>query len=241
MKTKILLVCLLVATVALASCGQSTVLLVGTSPDYPPFESLDGDGQLIGFDMDLMAAIAEDINAEIEYKELDFTVIISSVQSDQIDIGLSGFTWSEEREGKVLFSTPYYNSAQVAVVKADSGITTLDGLKGMKLLAGEGTTGMAAAKEIEGADVVSPDDYSLAFEMLKGGQADAVICDIGVAKSYCESSDFVMLDAYLNDAEEMCIILKNENTELLDEINESIAAFVLTDEYQDLLAKWGLK
>lgn len=241
MKKFLVLAIVLVAVCSLlAGCTASETLLIGTSPDYEPFEYLDADGKIIGFDMDLMAELAKIMKVDYEVKEYDFTIILSTVQSDQLDMGLSGFTWSEEREGKVLFSTPYYNSAQVAVVLSDSTIASISDLQGKTIMAGEGTTGMAAAKEIEGTTVTSPDDYPMAFELLKGGQCDAVVCDLGVAQAYSNKSEYKMVNEYLNEAEEMSIIINNDNTELLEKLNKAIEEFIETDEYTALLEKWGL-
>lgn len=242
MKKLLVIVLVLVMTMALfAGCQTTEKLVIGTSPDYEPFEYLDADGNVIGFDMDLFAELAKIMDVEYEVVEYDFSIIISTVQSDQIDIGLSGFTWSEEREGKVLFSTPYYNSAQVAVVLADSSISSVADLEGKTIMAGEGTTGMAAAKEIANTTVTSPDDYPMAFELLKGGQCDAVVCDLGVAQAYAQKAEFKMIEEYLNEAEEMSIIVNIDNTELLEKLNSAIEEFTATDAYEALLEKWGLK
>lgn len=239
---KLLVLALTVIMVAslLAGCQTTETLLIGTSPDYEPFEYLDSEGNVVGFDMDFMAELAKIMDVEFEIKEYDFSIIISTVQSDQIDLGLSGFTWSEDREGKVLFSTPYYNSAQVAVVLSDSSITSVADLEGKTIMAGEGTTGMAAAKEISGTTVTSPDDYPMAFELLKGGQCDAVVCDLGVAQAYSQQSEFRMVEEYLNEAEEMSIIVNNDNIKLLEDLNDAIEEFMKTDAYDALLEKWGL-
>lgn len=240
-KFLVMAVIVLAVSGLLAGCQATETLIIGTSPDYEPFEYLDADGKIIGFDMDLMAELAKIMDVEYEVKEYDFSIIISTVQSDQLDMGLSGFTWSEERDGKVLFSTPYFNSAQVAVVLSDSTISSVADLEGKTIMAGEGTTGMAAAKEIPGTTVTSPDDYPLAFELLKGGQCDAVVCDLGVAQAYAQKSEFKMLDEYLNEAEEMSIIVNNDNTELMEKLNAAIDEFMATDAYEALLEKWGLK
>lgn len=220
-----------------AEIQKPGTLVVGTSPDYPPFESLDGD-KLIGFDIELMNAVAEKIGVEVDYRQLDFTMIISSLHSGQIDLGLSGFTYDPKRE--VLFSTPYYMSAQVAVVRADSDIKTIADLKGKRLTAGQGTTGDEAAKNIENAKVIYPDDYLVGFEMLKNGQVDAVICDLGVGKEYGSIDSYRMLDEYIQN-EEMSIIIKKGNEELLKTVNNAIEEFKETDEYTKLIEKWELE
>lgn len=235
-----ILIALLVAAAAFATGDAEVgeVLRAGTSPDYPPFESLDESGNLIGFDIELMEQIAEIMGVEVDYVQLDFSVIISALNSGQVDIGLSGFTYSPDRD--VLFSEPYYMSAQAVVVRADSDISSLDDLTEMRLAAGLGTTGEAAALEMyPDADMVYPDDYLVGFEMLRSGQTDAVISDLGVAENYAQQDDFRMLSEYLQ-SEEMSIIVRTDNEELMARIDAAILQFKSTPEYEALLAKWEL-
>jgi len=212
-------------------------LIVGTSPDYPPFESIDEAGNLIGFDIEMIRAIAAQMGLELEFVQMDFSVIVTALGSGQIDAGVSCFTYDPERN--VIYSTPYLMSAQAVVVAADSAIAAVEDLKGKKLIAGLGTTGEKAAQEIENAEIINPDDYMVGFEMLKNGQGDAVICDLGVAANYAAQEGFKMLDEYLAK-EEMSIIVKTGNVKLEAALNEAIEAYKQTDEYTALVQKWEL-
>lgn len=84
---------------------------VGVSPDYQPYESLDTNGEMIGFDIDMVNLLEgymseeEGKTVELEFKQMDFDNIITQIQGDQIDLGISGFTYSEDRE--VEWSVPY--------------------------------------------------------------------------------------------------------------------------------------
>jgi arginine/lysine/histidine transporter system substrate-binding protein len=241
MKKLLTVVGLLLVAAALFATGDAevgNVLRAGTSPDYPPFESLDESGNLVGFDIELMEQIAEIMDVEVEYVQLDFSVIISALNSGQVDLGLSGFTYSPDRD--VLFSEPYYMSAQAVVVREDSDITSLNELGDKRLAAGLGTTGEAAALEAyPDAQMVYPDDYLVGFEMLRSGQTDAVIADLGVAQNYAQQDAFRMLDEYLQ-SEEMSIIVKKGNQDLMDQIDQAIVQFKATEDYQALLEKWEL-
>jgi len=218
--------------------SDSNVLKIGTSPDYPPFESQDENGKMIGFDIDLMNSLAELMEQEIEFTALDFSVIISSLNSGQVDLGVSGFTYSPDRD--VLFSEPYYMSAQALVVKTGSEIVSLDELKNSRIAAQMGSTGEAAVLEaFPGAEIISLDDYMVGFEMLKSGQTEAVVCDLGVAQKFNGQKEFTMLEEFLS-REEMSIIVKKGNDEMMKRINDAIIAFKKTPEYQDLLKKWEL-
>ena len=194
---------------------DSEVITIGVSPDYAPYESLTTDNELVGFDID-MAAWFEDYLTEeegvtysLEFKQMSFDNIITQIQGDQIDIGISGFTYDEERE--VEWSDPYIKTAQVAVVPNGSSIASVDDLVGKKLAAQTGATGEIAANEVEGAEVSSVQNVQDIFTGLAANQYDAAIVDLGVAKQYVSSGNFTMIDGSLLD-EENYVIAKKGNT-----------------------------
>lgn len=236
---------------SLIGCGSSSAesgeqkeqhVIIAISPDYPPFDDLTSDGILTGFDVEMGDWIFNWLNENgynfsHEWKQLSFDTIISAIQADQVDLGLSGFTYDPDR--KVLFSDPYYGSAEVAMVVKGSDIASLDDLVGKAIGAQAGTTGEECANEIEDAKVTSMQDMGILVETLKTGGLDAVILDEPVAKNYASSGSFVVLDGSLID-EETHIIAKEGNTELMDAINKALKAFLESRECRVLLEKYGL-
>lgn len=225
---------------ATASTAPAKNIVIAISPDYPPFDTLSADGQLEGFDYDMGEWLFNWLNENgynytHEWKQMSFDTIISAIQTDQVDLGISGFTYADDR--KVLFSDPYYDSAQVAVVAADSTITSKDDLKGKTIGAQLGSTGETCANEIEGANVKAVEDMGIIMESLKSGSIDAAILDIAVAENYVASGNFKMLDGSLLD-ENVYVIAKEGNTDLMDPINKALAAFLASDDFQTYKAKW---
>lgn len=222
---------------------QDNVISIGVSPDYPPYESLDTTNNIVGFDVDFMNLVVDTMNQDggnvkIEWVQMDFSTIISAIQMNQVDLGVSGFTYDEERD--VLFSTPYTESAAVVVVNANSDIKTLDDLKGKLLAAQLGSTGETAAKNVEGAKVQSIANVNIMMESLKNNAYDAVIIDKPVAENYVKNAGFVMLEEPIQD-DDTYIIAKKGNTVLMDKVNSVIEEVKQSAAYQDLLAKWELK
>ncbi len=211
-------------------------LYVATSPDYAPFEYLEGT-KIVGFDIELLNAVAAKNDIEVVFSPLSFETIILAVQNGQYDVGMSAFTKTPEREKEVLFSTPYYISSQVALLPLDSTVTTNEDLVGKKIGAGMGTTGEAAAKTL--SDNVPPLDTSTAFPMLQAGQLDAYVCDYGVAYNAVATGKYKMLDTPISQ-EETAMIFKSDNTALADLLNKSLEEYMASSEYQDLLAKYNL-
>lgn len=245
---KKLLKVLLVAVMAFtfAACGgkgndDKKEILIGISPDYPPYESLDG-GDMIGFDIDMTKELFKIMNAnggnyEYEFKQMSFDTISTSLVADQIDLGISGFTYHAEWEN-VIWSEKYNDSKQVALVAADSTIATAADLEGKSIGAQLASTGEGVAKDIKDADVKSVKDVKVLIETLNSGGIDAIILDNAVAKNYVAQGGYKMLDESLLE-EENLIIAHKGNEELIEDINEALKEFVKSDKYKELKTKWG--
>ncbi len=250
---------LLIAAFILSGCGNNNntektsiddevlskgTLVVGISADYPPFESLDLNNNLIGYDVDMANTLAAKIKTadgtvyKVEFVQMDFSTIISALQTGQVDIGIAAFSYDPERQ--CLFTDPYYLSAQVICVLNDSGINSTADLNGKTVAAGDGTVGYDAASEIAGVQMTSPGDYLQQFEMLKNYQIDAVVCDEKVAEGFvANNSSLKILDEKLAE-DNLCITVKEGNTYILEALNTAIKSFVESGESDALKEKWGL-
>ena len=229
-------------TAAAEPKAESKTILIGISPDYPPYDDLNADGSITGYDYDMGEWIfnwlsENGYNYKHEWKQMSFDTIISALQADQVDLGISGFTYDSER--KVLFSEPYHESAEVALVTKDSALASIDDLTGKTIGAQLGTTGETCANEIEGAKVQAIEDMGICVESLKGGAYDAVIMDLPVAENYMKTGDYKILEGTLLD-EQNYIIAKEGNDELMDAVNEAIRAFLESDDCAKLNEKYGL-
>ena len=135
MKRSVLFVSLLVAlSLVLTACGgtsaanhleaikQAGVIKVGTSADYPPYESVDSSGNKVGFDIDLMTEVAKRLGVKVEWVDMPFDSLIAAVQEGKIDASISGFNYSEERDKMIDFSEAYYTS--------EDAFTVADGFTG---------------------------------------------------------------------------------------------------------------
>ncbi|WP_213880966.1 transporter substrate-binding domain-containing protein [Pseudomonas sp. dw_358] len=122
------------ATSAAAPAADAqTVLRVGTSGAYPPFESRDAQGQLVGYDVDVLNAVGSKLNYRIEWTTAEFSGLFGMLDTHRIDTVANLISVTPAREKKYLFSTPYaYDGAQL-VVKNGSPLKTLEDLKGKTL------------------------------------------------------------------------------------------------------------
>jgi len=215
------------------------VLIVGNSPDYPPFESIGDNGERVGFDIDLLNAITAKMGVKIKWVTMEFAAIVTAVQSGQVDAGMSGFSVTEDRAKQVSFSAPYFASGQVMVTRPDSTVNTPADLKGKKIAVQLGTTGEQEADKIEGATVVKPESYNIAFMMLHNRAVEAVVADLSVADEFMKRGTFRKAGNPLS-FEELAIISRKGNDPLLDAISKALAAVKADGTYDALVKKWNL-
>ena len=155
-------------------------LRVGTEPTFAPFEFLDTKTQeFSGFDIDLIKAVADKAGYDVKVMNMGFDALIPALSAGTIDVIASGISITEERQKKVDFTSPYYQSGLSYLVrKADAEkIKTFADLKGKTLAVQIGTTGAAYAKNVEGARVSAFNTTSEAFMDLNVKNADAVVLD----------------------------------------------------------------
>ena len=127
-------------TLTVASVQKSGKLVIGTSPDFPPFESLATDGSVEGIEIEIMELICKELGVDLEIKQMDFDSVLPGVQTGKFQVGVSGISVTPEREKNTLFSTPYCLAAQAIVVTHDSNITCKADLDAKTVSVPTGTT-----------------------------------------------------------------------------------------------------
>ena len=123
-----------------ADIQKAGKLVIGTSPDFPPFESLATDGSVEGIEIEIMELICKELGVELEIKQMDFDSVLPGVQTGKFNVGVSGISVTPEREKNTLFSVPYCLAAQAIVVTSDSAITGKADLAGKTVSVQTGTT-----------------------------------------------------------------------------------------------------
>ena len=246
-KKLIVLALALIMVFSFAACGGGDAYIVAMEPTFPPFDTTDENGELDGFDVDLMNAIAEDQGFEIEWTQLGFDGLIPALESKQIDIIASGMWASPERAKIVDFSTTYYDSGLVLAVKVDNNtITGADSLTSdMKVAAQIGTSSADLVQQWEKdgkiAEAKIYDKVNEAVMDLQNGSVDALLNDKPVTTEYMskQPGKIKIVGDILNE-ESYGFAVNKENKELLDKINAGLQNVIDNGTYDQLLAKWGL-
>jgi polar amino acid transport system substrate-binding protein len=222
---------------------EMTTVRVATDATWPPFEYVDETSrEIIGFDIDLMTAIAEKENLTIEYINVGWDPLLAGVAGCQYDAAISAMTITEERKAQFLFSEPYLNAGQIIVVRADDDrITTLDDLEGLTAGAQIGTTGAIEIENHGGITLRPYDTVDLAYLDLDNGQIDAVVADFPTAVEFVKSFDGrlrttgeVFTDEFYGIA-----VCKNR-PELVEKFNSGLAAVQAEGLVEELEQKWLL-
>lgn len=225
-----------------ASAADMPTYIVGTEAQFPPFEIVDSSGNVVGFDVDLLNAIAEDQGFKVEYLDQDFAGLIPALQTGNIDIIASGMTITEEREGEVDFSEPYITAGlAIAVTTDNEEIQSVDDLKGKTVAVQTGSTGFMKAEELKKAGVIAEiKDFphvNEAIEELKIGGADAMINDLPVTEAFIAAQpDVIKIVGEPLNSESYGFAVRTGNTELLQKLNAGLENVKASGKYDELKA-----
>lgn len=216
-------------------------LTVAASLDFPPFENLNGD-QPEGFEVDLMKALAAEMDLECNYlPSTKFDTIVPLIQTGgKADVGVSGITITDDRLEDVDFTEPVCDVNQSLTVLTGSGYTAADDLAGKKVGAQTGTTGYEwAAENIKDVEVVGFDEMTAVFAALQSGQIDAVAVDLPVANYYVKNAytDCEVIQE-IPTGEQYAIAVSKDNPELTKALNKALQAVRDNGKYDEIAAQW---
>jgi polar amino acid transport system substrate-binding protein len=242
-KAMLLLAILVAVSVPLWSQGKTYTF--GSDATYPPMEFVDqATKNVIGFDVDLINAIAKAAGFKAEVKSTAWEGIFAGLGAGTFDGVLSSVTITEERKATMDFSKPYLNSGQVIVVpKTTKNVTKPEDLKGKVVGVQISTTGDVAVGKIAGVkEKKTYDDIGLAVEDLAIGRLDAVVVDSPTAAGYVLQNDKykakLMISSKPFTDEVYGIAVKKGNAELLGLLNKGLDAIIKDGTVEKLKKKW---
>ena len=178
---------------------DSGKLVMGTSADYPPYEwhlIKDGKDEIIGFDIDIAQAIADELGVELEVKDMDFDGLIPALTTGKIDIIIAGMNATEERKQSVDFTDVYYTQTDIVVIRKEDAdkFTSEDSLKTAALATQKATVQETYLLEtFPDAEIQSVPKWNTAIMSLTTGKVDAVMMVDTVAKQFIAQNDDLMV------------------------------------------------
>lgn len=188
--------------VTMADIEKAGELVVATSPDFPPFENLEGE-KVVGIEIDILDLVCKELGVELKLEQMDFDSVLAGVQAGKYDMGASGISVTPDREKNMMFTAPYCLAAQAIVVKDGSAVATKADLKGKTVSVQTGTTAEAFCLE-NGYTVKSFAANSDAQAALTTGKVDAWVIDDLTAKE--------MVDAYNKENDAKLVVLSEAMT-----------------------------
>jgi polar amino acid transport system substrate-binding protein len=227
-----------------AATGVTTVeagkFICSMSGEYRPFNFFDDTNTLVGFDVDICTAIADEMDLEASPVTGAFTTLIAGLKSNRFDAIVGSMAATEERLKEVNFTEPYYSTGASLFVHDDSPITDVADLTDANLGVALGTTFETYARTLDGVGEITTYQATVdALRDLDAGRVDAVIAQGFIGKFLSNSADLKVAsvgDVLLPDI--AAIPVNKDNPELLAAINAALQAMHDDGTYKKISMEW---
>lgn len=228
-------------------------ITMATSPDYPPSEFVDTEGNVKGSDILLGQYIANSLGVELEVETMDFNAVLTAVDTGKADMGISGFGYKEDRAEQFELSVGYQSDSSAAhhtlLVPSDQAdnYKSLSDFSGKKIDAqANSLQEMYVTDQIKDADLQLVSTLDQAILELQTGKIDAIALDSTTAKNYAETSDGMFVSVYEKNGVEFdlsqyadtagnVVAVKKGETSLIDAINEVVKSLPTSGKYEQNL------
>jgi polar amino acid transport system substrate-binding protein len=224
-----------------SASSARTKVVVATSASYPPFEFMTDNRQsIIGFDIDLMKAIAAKSGLDVEFTNLPYEAVLAGVADCTYTAGIAAIAVDDNLKSQMSFSDPYFTVGQVVVVKqGNPTITSRETLVGQTVGVQAGSAGASELKKISGARPKVYPAADQAFDELINGLIDAVVADNAQALGYIgvrANGLKIVGDAFAGS--NYGIAVCGQHPELLQKINAGLAAVRADGTLDKLTQEW---
>ena len=255
---KLVIGALVLASVfALAACGSSSnenlqekvvkkgKLVVAISPDYAPFEFkalVNGKDTIVGADVELAKAIAEELGVKLELSSMSFDNVLSSLQTGKADMAISGLSATKERKNAYDFSDPYYETENAILVKSSNldKFASIDSLANQKVAVQKGTIEEGLAKDqLKDSKIVSLTAMGEAINELKSGQVQAVDLEKPVAEGYLSQNSDIALAGFAlktSDGDAKAVAMPKGSGKMVKTVNKVIKKLAKDDKYKQYIS-----
>jgi ABC-type amino acid transport substrate-binding protein len=229
------------------AAADDKILRIGTEGAYPPFNFIDDQGQLSGFDVDIAKALCKEMNVQCEFIAVPWVSIIDDLEAGKFDLMVASMAYTQERAQRIAFSDPYYRSHAVFVGNAKKFHDIRpEALEGARIAAGEGTMHADYLQKVYAAKntIVITKDQPEAQTALKDGQVDLILADAIDLMSFLDSSDDARFefigDPVTNDLLQSTshITARKSDTALLEQVNAALKRIRLSGVYDRVNDKY---
>ncbi|HZJ10544.1 MAG TPA: basic amino acid ABC transporter substrate-binding protein [Trueperaceae bacterium] len=235
---------LLTASLGLAAAQDlgGRTLVVGSDTTYPPFETVNEAGEIVGFDIDVLTAICERVNCTVEFQTTAWDGIFPALANGEFDVVASGVTITDERDEVVDFTDSYFSVDQAVAVRVeDEGLTLDDFIDGDLIFgAQQGTTNAIVAEDLVGRDRVQLyDDFNAAILALINGDVDGVLIDDVVADEFVQQyAGEIAVGIRAVESGDKLGFAVQEGDALIDALNAGLQMIIDDGTLDELKDKW---
>lgn len=232
-----------------ATFQEEKSITIGFDKTFVPMGFEDQDGKYIGFDIDLAEAVFAEHGIKVNWQPINWDLKETELNNGNIDLIWNGYSVTEERKEKVLFSNPYMNTEEVLVVKKDKEISKLSDMKDRVLGAQSGSSGYEAflanpkkLKDIvKDTDATQYETFTQAFIDLKSDRIDGILVDKVYANYYLaqegETDNYDIISANL-DSGNFAVGGRKADETLIKTINETFTKLYKDGKFQEITNKW---
>ena len=221
--------------------GLADSYVVASDTSFVPF-AFDEDGEYVGFDMDIINALADRVGFEVELETTNFDGIIPGLQTGSFDIAIAGIGITEERAEVIDYTSPYYMSGlRIAVPIDNDEIEDVADLEGLDIATRLGSTSAAYIEEnISDATANTYEQLDQAYLSVEGGGSDAILYDAPNVEYYVETAgeDSLKVTGDLFEAENSGIAVAQGNEELVGAMNDALAEIIDDGTYAEIHSEW---
>lgn len=236
-----------------ARVTEAGKIIVATEPGWPPYEFEDAQGNIVGFEIDLMEMIADELDLDVEWRDMGFDAIIPAVQAMDIDLGVSGFSVTSDRLEVIDFTMPHsITEGQVIMLESRAnalGITELAFLANLTdfdpvLECGtqEGTTQKAELLEVAPDALVTFEDFLLALEDMKRGAIDCVYAETPITSNWIleaeQEGEEPIVVVYRRPYYPVAFVAHKDADTFVAKVNGALAEIIATGRLDELKQTW---
>jgi len=224
--------------------APAKVYMVGTDAAYAPFESQNDKGEIVGFDVEVVQAVAKKAGIEVKFVNTPWEGIFNTLAQGDRDLVVSAVTITAERKQTMDFSDPYFDAQQLIAVKENSKVAKFADLKKLKVGVQTGTTGEEVVTKLQGKNSTAIKRFEstpLALKELEAGGVDAVVADNGVVINYVTNNPGGKFKSIADKEfapEQYGIALKKGNAELQGKVNKGLADIKADGTYDAIYTKY---
>lgn len=235
------------AIASLAFTATAKDIVIGTEATYAPFEFYNDKNEIVGFDIDIINEVCQEIKASCKIVNQSFDSLIPSLKTRRIDAAIAGIDITPERSEQVDFTQIYYDDSSIQFIALANGVKSIDELKGKRVGIQNGTTYQQYLHDkYSDLKIVNYDSYQYAILDLKAGRIDGIVSSSLVANEWIEKeSEIVALGDKILDheyfGEGLGIAVRKGNSALLDQFNQALDTLRENGKLDEIYQKWFSK